>query len=403
MQLVQPSRQRLMALLVLGRLWLVRAAYYLARLLPLRRRVVLATAHQDHVAGNLVAIRNELVRREPRISVVELAYRSRPGVGGAISGVFNSLQAGYHLATAQVFIVDDYFFPLYVVRPRPGSTIIQVWHACGAFKKFGRSIGERSFGTNPALTERVEIHSNYDVCLASSRATAECYAEAFGRPLESFVWSVGIPRTDIFFKDEVISDISRRIGERYGIPPGRRVILYAPTFRGDRTYQARHPADLDLRLLHEVLGTDHVLLLRLHPFVHSRSAPPKGLADFVIDVSDHPDVNELMLASDVLITDYSSVIFEFALLDRPIVFFAPDHDAYERERGFYFDYRQEGPGPVFETTRGVAEYLRAGDFDTARLAQFRQKWFAVADGHAAERFVDQLVLPALQRKGRRLS
>ena len=388
-----------MALVVLARIWIVRLAFYAARLLPQRRRVVLATAHRDRIEGNLSAIRNEIARRKPGVRVIALAYHSRPGFGGALHGAVNALLAAYHLATARVFIVDDYFFPIYVVRPRPGSTIIQVWHACGAFKKFGHSIGDRSFGANRALTERVRIHSNYHVCVASSRATAECYSEAFGQPLERFEWSLGIPRTDVFFGEAGVTDISRRIAQRYGIPRGSRVVLYAPTFRGERTYEARHPTDLDLYLMQQVLGRDHVLLLRLHPFVRSRPVPEGGLSDFVIDVSDHPDVNELMMASDILVTDYSSVIFEFALLGRPIAFFAPDHEAYERERGFYFDYRAEGPGPVFQTTGELAAYLRAGKFDTARLAQFREKWFATADGHAAERFVDQLVLPALDGRG----
>ena len=128
------------------------------------------------------------------------------------------------------------------------------------------------------------------------------------------------------------------------------MILYAPTFRGDSVTDARATDDLDLDILHEALGEDHVVLVRLHPFIRSRTVIGPALAGFAIDVSDHPDINELMLVSDVLVTDYSSAIFEYALLDRPMVFFAPDYEAYERERGFYFDYRTGVPGPIFETT-----------------------------------------------------
>jgi CDP-glycerol glycerophosphotransferase (TagB/SpsB family) len=395
MQLIGSRPAGLMGLLVIARMWLVRLAFYPAKALPLRSRVVLATAHFDHLEGNLKAIRDELARRDPAIPVATLAYSSRPGLRGAVKGVFNALVAGYQLATARVFIVDDYFFPLYVIRPRPGSTVIQVWHACGAFKKFGHSIGDRSFGADPELTRRVRIHSNYDVCLASSRATAECYAEAFEQPLERFVWSLGIPRTDVLVGEPKVSRTRERLRRQYGIPDDQRVVLYAPTFRGDRTYAAHHPTDLDLDLLQQVLGNDHVILLRLHPLVRSAFTTTAKLAGFVLDASGHADVNELMLASDVLVTDYSSVIFEFALLGRPIALFAPDHEAYERERGFYFDYRADGPGPIFETTRELADYLRAGDLDTGRVERFRQKWLSVADGHSTERFVDQLLLPAL--------
>ena len=123
------------------------------------------------------------------------------------------------------------------------------------------------------------------------------------------------------------------------------------------------------------------------------------MRDFVIDVSDHPDINALMLASDVLVTDYSSAIFEFALLDRPMAFFAPDLAEYEHERGFYVDYRSWVPGPIFETADALAAWLRSGRVDTERVRRFRAESFEVADGQATRRIVEEVVLPALD--GRR--
>ena len=143
------------------------------------------------------------------------------------------------------------------------------------------------------------------------------------------------------------------------------------------------------------------MLIRLHPFVRSRTTIGPDLADFAIDVSDHPDINELMLVSDVLVTDYSSAIYEFSLLGRPMVFFAPDYEAYERERGFYFDYRTGVPGPIFETTEALAEYLRAGVFDIERVERFREASFDVADGDSATYVTDELILPSLTRAGER--
>ena len=152
---------------------------------------------------------------------------------------------------------------------------------------------------------------------------------------------------------------------------------------------------LDLGLLRERLGDDHVVLLRLHPFVRAAVDVPPELATFAIDASDHPEINELLMASDVLVTDYSSVIFEYALLRRPMLFFAPDLDAYEAERGFYFDYRTGVPGPVMDTTEAIAAYLRAGTVDLERIDAFRAWAFEVADGRATERFVERIVRPAL--------
>jgi CDP-ribitol ribitolphosphotransferase len=375
---------------------LVRASFFIGRRRPLRDRVLLATAHHDTIGGNLAVIRDGLARSQPPVPVVVLADRSAGGWRGRLRSVVRSLQAGYHLATAKVVVVDDYYFPLYVVTPREGTIAVQTWHASGAFKKFGYSVGDKGFGLDAATADRIRIHSNYDVCLIGSMNAAPAYAEAFGQPLERFRADLGIPRTDVLFGEERTAATIASLRQRYAIPTDRRVILYAPTFRGQRVTEARFPTDLDLALLHERLGEDHVVLVRSHPLVHEDARPGASLGGFAIDVSDHPDVNELLLVSDVLVTDYSSVIFEYALLGRPMLFFAPDLDAYERERGFYADYRSWVPGPVLETTEGVATALRAGSFDLERVRAFREASFEVADGHATERFIEGIVRPALR-------
>jgi len=381
------------------RIWLVRAAFAFSRPLRQRRRVLLATSHAATLGGNLAAIRDDLQARHPSVPVVVLAAAPARGLRGRLAAAWQGVLAGHYLATSRVVIVDDYFFPIYVIRPRPGTTIVQTWHACGAFKKVGYSVLDKSFGVDETLAGRVRIHSNYDVCLVASQAAAPAYADAFRQPLDRFVSRLGIPRTDVLFGDERLARSRAAVHARYHLPPGKRVILYAPTFRGDSITDAHATDDLDLAVLKAALGDDHVLLVRLHPFV--RAATPIGaeLAGFAIDVSDHPDINELMLVSDVLVTDYSSAIFEFALLRKPMVFFAPDYEAYERERGFYFDYRTGVPGPIFETTGELAAYVRAGQFDLERVDRFRVASFDIADGRSTERVTDELVIPSLTRVG----
>ena len=379
------------------RIVLVRSTFAVARHLRLRRRVVLATAHSPRLAGNLAAIADDLAARHPEIRVVAIAHRPASGARGRVVAAWQAVVAAYHLATARVFIVDDYFFPIYVVRPRAGTTIIQTWHACGAFKKVGYSVLDKSFGVDEALARRVRIHSNYDVCLVASQSAAPHYAEAFRQPLERFVSRLGIPRTDVFFGEERLASTREAVRRRYGLTDGRRIVLYAPTFRGDSVTDARATDDLDLGALADVLRDTHVVLVRLHPFIRSRTVVGPELEGFAIDVSDHPDINELMLVSDVLVTDYSSAIYEFALLGRPMVFFAPDYEAYEAERGFYFDYRTGVPGPIFETSEALAEYIRAGDFDIDQVDRFRAASFDVADGQSAARVTDELIVPSLAK------
>jgi teichoic acid ribitol-phosphate primase len=375
---------------------IARVGFALGRLRPLRAHVVLATQQGTQIGGNLRYIRQELERRDSPIPVTVLAYRTKTGFRGRIENIWQTLRSGYHLATARVFVVDDWFFPIYVITPRPGTVRIQVWHGAGAFKRFGHSVLDKSFGADEEMIRLVPIHSNYDICLVSSAAATDHFMDAFRLPRGRFTSALGLPRTDLFFDAEHRDRATEAIRRRYGLPLDRRILLYAPTFRGAMVRDARGPDELDVSAMRDALAGEWVLLLRPHPFVRDRLRLGPDLAGFAIDVSDWPDINELMLIADMLVTDYSSAIFEFALLGRPMAFFAPDHDDYDHERGFYWDFRTGVPGPVFEDTAALDAYVRAGDRDLERVGSFARTWFEVADGHASERFVDRLVLPALQ-------
>lgn len=374
---------------------LTRLGFALGRALPLRRRVVLATSHTPALTGNLAFIADELGRRLPAIPVTTLTTRRGEGALGRLAPIAAIVRSGFHLATARVVVVDDYFFPMYVITPRPGTTRVQVWHAAGAFKKFGYSVADRSFGVDEEFLGKVRIHSNYSLALVSSMSVAPHYAEAFGQPLEILTARTGIPRTDVFGDPDLRAAAEARARAAFPQLSGKTVVLYAPTFRGEAVGRARYEGTLDLERMHEVLGDDHVVLLRLHPFVREGLVIPSALAGFTLDACGYPDVNELMLVSDILVTDYSSVIYEFALLGRPILFLAPDEDAYDLERGFYFDFRRDAPGPVFETTAELAAAIRGSSFDLDRVQAFARSSFDVADGGATRRLVDQVILPAL--------
>lgn len=389
------GRARRSAIARLG-LLVVRVGFSLGRLRPIRAHVVLAGAESGLASGNLLAIRRELERRTPPIPVHLVRYRTRPGLRGRIAGAAEALRAGYHLASARLFVVDDSFFPMYAITPRPGTARAQVWHAAGAFKKFGYSVLDKSFGADEDTIRLVPIHSNYDVCLVSSTAAIAHYMDAFRMPRDRFTSALGLPRVDLFLDEGRRERAIEAIRRRYALPVDRKVLLFAPTFRGDVVRSARYEDNLDLGAMRDALAGDWLLLLRVHPHVRTSVRLPPDLDGFVIDVSDWPDVNELMLVADLLVTDYSSVIFEFALLDRPMAFFAPDHDEYVGERDFYFAYRAGVPGPVFQATRELADYVAAGAYDVERVRAFARQWFDVADGHATERFVDQVVLPALR-------
>jgi CDP-glycerol glycerophosphotransferase (TagB/SpsB family) len=373
----------------------VRIGFTVGRLRGPRARVVLATSHTSALTGNLRFIAEELGATHPEIPIATLTLR-RGGRLQSLAPLVSTFVAGYHLAASRVMVVDDYFFPMYVITPRRGTARIQVWHAAGAFKRFGFSVLDKTFGADEDLVRHVRIHSNYSLALVSSMSVAPHYAEAFGQPAEIFTSRIGIPRTDLFGDAGRRARAETRVRATYQLPTGKRVILYAPTFRGETVRHARYADLMDLELMHRVLGEDHVLLLKLHPFIRDAVQIPETLREFVIDASGDPDVNELMLVSDILVTDYSSVIYEFSLLGRPIAFLAPDDGAYDEERGFYFDFRRDAPGPIVDTTEELTALIRANLFDLDWVAAFRDASFDVPPGGAAARLVDRVILPALR-------
>ncbi len=383
-----------MSLLVTVRVWLIRLVYALARRSRLRQRVVLAASNRKRIDGNLSAIRRELERRTPPIPSVAIAYRPPPGLLGLIGTMLNDIRTTRLLATARVFVLDDYCLPVYVVKRRAGTRVIRVGHAIGPGRRWGYGNAERTESTSAALMRQVEVHSNYDFCLLGSRNGIASYAEATRTPVDRFVTDIGMPRTDVLLDTDRHAAALDRVRARYPLLVGRKVVLYAPTYRRVGR-QASHDDLLDLGLLARKLSDDWLLAVRRHPGTREALSLPSVAQDVVLDVSDYPEVNELLLATDVLVTDYSTVVYDYALLGRPIAFFTPDHERVAERHGFFVDFTTEGIGPTFDSTDKLAEWLAAADFDGERVRAFGRRWLDVADGHASQRFVDRLVVPAL--------
>lgn len=399
--------RRILPLRTATRVLAARAGATLARLQPIQQRVYIATNRDRSLRGNLAEIERALREKSPhsKLLVETQADEEHQGANSILSlaaAVLRIAIRSYRVASSRVVIVDDYFFPIYPVKKRSGVTIIQVWHACGAFKRFGRATLEAEWGADEIFLKWVPIHSNYDLTLVSSAAIAQIYADAFGQPIERITAAFGIPRTDALAPSPRRDATEREVRARLGLADSRTTILYAPTFRGADLKGAGAPELLDIAALYRMLGDQYRLILRLHPFVKSTMRIPDEARDFVVDASREPDVNEVMLAADILVTDYSSIIFEYALLNRPMAFLAPDLAAYERERGFFFDYRSGVPGPVVETTEQLAVWIGANAFDLPRVAKFAAESFDVMDGRATERLVDQAILLALRGNALRI-
>ena len=297
------------------------------------------------------------------------------------------------LATAAYVFLDDASGIVSCVPLRPETKIVQLWHACGAFKKWGFSTAEKIFGDNARGLCRHPNYANLSLVTTSAPEINWAYEEAMGltnRP--GTVQALGVSRTDRFFDPAFLDQAFRDLYAEVPQAVGKRVLLYAPTFRG-RVSLAEAPNALDIPLLQEQLSADWVLLVKQHPFIKDRPPIPEGCKHFAFDVTNTLAIDALLVVSDALITDYSSVIFEYSLTGRPMCFLAYDLGNYDDWRGFYYPYDEMTPGPIVTTTKEVVEWASALEKDTTSpmIASFRHRFMSSCDGHATERICDIII------------
>ncbi|MFC7261179.1 bifunctional glycosyltransferase/CDP-glycerol:glycerophosphate glycerophosphotransferase [Streptomyces lutosisoli] len=295
--------------------------------------------------------------------------------------------AGYWTALARSkYLVNNVNFDRRLVK-RPGQIMIQTQHGT-PLKFMGLDLQDRPAAARDTdFAELLRSVDKWDYCLSANRHSTLVWERVF--PSGFTTLEYGLPRNDVF-QQATSADVTR-LRQSLGIPEGAVAVLYAPTYRDYRRTQ-RRPLDLE-RVLRQ-LGPRFVVLTRAH---HSYEAPltsaPGGR---LIDVSDHPSIESLCLASDALITDYSSLMFDYAGLDRPIVVHADDWEAYEAARGTYFDLRAFPPGAVARSEDELIDIFATGHWRGSRSAQlraaFRERFCPYDDGRAAERVVRRVVL-----------
>ncbi len=302
----------------------------------------------------------------------------------------NCIAFAKNVATAQYVFLNDASSVVSCLPLRPETKVVQLWHGCGAFKKWGMSTADLIFGGSREEILRHPFYKNLSLVTVSSPEVVWAYEEAMVLQDEpGVVQPTGVSRTDVFFDDEYLAASRSKIQQLVPAAIEKKVIVYAPTFRG-RVAQAEGPNALDLAKMKAFLGDSHVLLIKHHPFVKNRPAVPEECADFAFDVSDKAGINELLCGADLVISDYSSLVFEYSLFERPMIFFACDREDYADWRGFYYEYEELAPGPICETTEEVIEQIRLADdsFDSSRVKAFRAKFMSSCDGHATDRIIE---------------
>lgn len=343
-------------------------------------RVTLIEKLDTGGAGSLFDIQKECERRGLPLSFhvirhadYEVSLRNLPGLFALFT------KKAYYMATSAHIFLNDNFMPMAYMDIAPETTVVQLWHGMGSFKKFGGSTEL----TPELLAELKQVNENVTHILASSEHIRENYAEAFCVP-EGKVLAIGCPQADYYFRKHDVRAVREKLEQKFPQMKGKKLALYAPTFRDDGDRDRELLSHFDFEEFNRQCGDEYCLAVRLHPQIQSSKVPAQ-----VPDLTTYPDVRELLLATDLLIADYSSIAVEYSLLERPILLYAFDKEWYlDKDRGFYYDYEDTAPGPILTTMDELCACIRRQGWDMEKVRTFARLHNDFFDSQSARRVAE---------------
>lgn len=365
----------------------VKITGFLASLFPVQQKVVFLVSFEENPTAIIKQMKlanvtpKTIVFYDPRVDVSKLSLdfiKAKPKT------LKQFIPLMFHLNTAKVVVTDNYFVELAGLKLRNGVNCIQVWHANGALKKFGwedKAAQKRSAEDKKRFQE---VYKRFTKVLVGSDEMATIFQKSFLLD-ESNMLKLGVPRTDYFFKEAQLQENYQWSYEHLHLT-NRIKLLYAPTFRDNELGMAK--LHLDIAEMKQALGNEYQLILKLHPSISNDLE--KLDDDFVIYVDKETPIETLLPVVDILITDYSSIPFEFALLQKPMIFFTYDLTEYDNARGLSDGFLETIPGPHVFTTTELIEVIQNNTFNLEKVRLFAEKWNKYSDGFSSERFVSFL-------------
>lgn len=363
--------------------------FNICRIFPLKQNRIAFVAPHNGGESDSLGILRSYVENIGSYDIVTISTRAlkldTSGIGALISSCLKA--AGFFtlkakaLATSKYVFLNDNFMPMASLNLSPEAIVTQLWHAEGAFKKFGLSAPL----TNDIAAREKKCSEKLTYVVCSSKNIAPVYAEAFGID-ESKILSLGAPRIDSLLAERNVDAMREKFDKKHPECRGKKLILYAPTFRDDPEANEKLLDNIDMEAFNREFGDNCRLLIKLHPQINA------GVSlDGTVNVTEGHDIGDLTLICDMLITDYSSVCMDFALLSKPCIFFAFDLEEYEKERSFYFDYESYVPGAVAKNFTEVIEAIKNPRNDEEKLRRFRDFNFDYIDCNNTKRIFDYII------------
>ena len=338
--------------------WLLQLVYGVMKLAPVKDRVCFLSRQGDTPSIDFRMLQDELRRTAPHMEQVTICHRFRHGGNGLLRFAADQLRSMRYLATSRACVVDAYWPAVSLLHHRKSLTVVQIWHSVGKIKKSGYQTLDTPSGRNGRLARALKMHRGYTYIISGGTAWTPCYLASFDTTPDK-LRHYGLPRLDWLLQQE---NLRPAFEEKYPELRGKTIVLYAPTYR---TYDV-NPQD---ELLPLFAGDKYALICRFHPNQHFPSPLPEAVTRY-----EEGDTFEWMTCCDILVTDYSSLSLEAAVLNKKIYYYLFDHDRYLRENGLNADPAEIMPRCSFEKAEDLFAAIDSGDYPETELRDFQRNY-----------------------------
>lgn len=371
---------------------LIRAYYHIVYALTPKNgsRVMIMSETRDFLWGNLKYLDDRIRQRHLDEKFrMTYSYRSSAGKHQGAADIPSWIRVVTKIARQDFIFIDDYAPVLGFFRLGSKTKLIQVWHAGEGFK----SVGYSRFGKDGSPFPMGSCHKQYTHVITGSDHLSDVFGEVFAIEKDAFC-PVGMPRLDGFLDEEKIRSFQDRFYGHYPELRQRKIILFAPTYRGTEQKLAYYDySKIDMSRIYRFCRENgYAFLIKMHPFVKDHAVIPEEYRDAIYEFSDYPDINELYYITDLLITDYSSNYFEYAMLGRPVIFYTYDRQVYELTRGVHRSIIDNAPGKVCDTFEELMAVLENSDFEKEKTERFVEENFSGYASNASDRVIDEILL-----------
>ena len=338
--------------------------YAVLKLFPTKAKKVLFLSRQSNtLTQDFKMTQEELRDEQPDIEIVTICHRLEGAGSGAAAFAKSTLRSMYHLATSSVCVLDAYWPAVSILKHKKSLTVIQMWHALGKIKQSGYQTLGKASGRGEKIAKLMKMHEGYDYIIAGGAAWNPFYCKSFNTTEDKLV-NCGLPRIDYLLASQEAN--RRAVLEKYPQFAEKKVVLYAPTFRKN--------IELRWQPLTEIAGenSDFVLVIKGHP---NQRIELDELPDQA-GIYTCPEFSsaEILAACDYLITDYSAIAVEGAILDKPTYYFVYDYEEYREKNGMNIDLFETMPGCVFRDAQDLIQNLRAGAYNREALENYRSRY-----------------------------